>query len=275
MAQEPPVPIASLFRDTTGTEYESRWDICWSEKRTPWDRGGPSWALYDILKEKSELFSLPGSSITRKTALVPGCGTGYDVLLLSTFGFDVYGLDLSAGATAAAKKYAEGVMGKKGGPYEPQEGVERGAITWLTGNFFEDEWLNTIETSTGTPVKFDLIFDYTFFCALPPSMRPAWARRISDLLASEGRLVCLEFPSEKSPSELGPPWASPPHAYEAYLSAPGEVVPTDEHGGVLKEKMGPRQTDGLRRLLHTKPRRTHSSNIGDGATQHCISVWSH
>ncbi|KAI0595870.1 S-adenosyl-L-methionine-dependent methyltransferase [Biscogniauxia sp. FL1348] len=279
MAQETPVPITSIFRGTTGSEYDARWNICWGEKRTPWDRGGPSWALYDLLKEQPELFPAAESG-ARRTALVPGCGTGYDVLLLSAFGFDVCGLDLCAGATAAAKKHAEEAKGGEGrGPYEPPlDGVERGAVTWLTGNFFEDAWLGALEASTGRPAKFDLIFDYTFFCALPPSSRPAWARRTSDLLASGGRLVCLEFPSEKSPSELGPPWAAPPHAYEAYLSAPGEAVPTDEHGGVLqeKEKAGPRQGgNGLRRLLHMKPRRTHSSGTKDGIVQDYISVWSH
>ncbi|KAI1495209.1 S-adenosyl-L-methionine-dependent methyltransferase [Biscogniauxia mediterranea] len=277
MAQETRWPLTTLFKGLTGSEYDSRWDTCWDEKRTPWDRGGPSWALYDVLKEKPELFPLPGRSGTRKTALVPGCGTGYDVLLLSAFGFDVCGLDLSAGATAAAKKHAEEKKEEEG-PYEPQEGVERGAITWLTGNFFEDDWLREVEAATGKPAKFDLIFDYTFFCALPPSSRPSWARRTSDLLASDGKLVCLEFPSEKSPSEPGPPWASPPRAYEAYLSAPGETVPTDEHGGVLmkeEEEVGPRQGNGLRRLLHMKPRRTHSIGTKDGTVQDWISVWSH
>ncbi|KAI1500803.1 S-adenosyl-L-methionine-dependent methyltransferase [Biscogniauxia marginata] len=273
MAEETQVPLTEFFKDTTSSEYASRWNVCWGEERTPWDRGGPSWALYDLLKEKPELFSFPDEGV-RKTALVPGCGTGYDVLLLGAFGFDVCGLDISPKATAAAKKHA-GEATAKGFPYEPPDGGRRGVITWLTGNFLEDEWLGAVAAAVGVPAKFDLIFDYTFFCALPPSSRPAWARRTADLLASDGRLVCLEFPSDKSASEPGPPWAAPPHAYEAYLSAPGEAVPTDEHGGVLEGKIGSRREDGLRRLVHLKPRRTHASGAKNSTIQDYISVWSH
>ena len=33
---------------------------------------------------------------------------------------------------------------------------------------------------------FDFIFDYTFFCALPPSMRGAWGKRTAELLKPGG-----------------------------------------------------------------------------------------
>ena len=38
-------------------------------------------------------------------------------------------------------------------------------------------------------------------------MREDWARRMSELLAPGGVLVCLEFPLWKGLSELGPPWS--------------------------------------------------------------------
>lgn len=37
-------------------------------------------------------------------------------------------------------------------------------------------------------------------------MRPAWALRYTQLLAKDGRLVCLEFPTYKAPSTGGPPF---------------------------------------------------------------------
>lgn len=41
---------------------------------------------------------------------------------------------------------------------------------------------------------YSLAYDYTFFCALPPSMREAWAGRYAELVKKGGVLVCLEFP---------------------------------------------------------------------------------
>ncbi|CAJ2502929.1 Uu.00g103230.m01.CDS01 [Anthostomella pinea] len=264
---EEPRTLTAHFQDVPVPEYKSRWNACWEEEWTPWDRGGYSPALFDLLSEKPELFSLPSPDV-RKSALIPGCGRGHDVLLLSSFGFDAYGMDISPRATAEARKHAEEATTQ--GLYEPRT-ARRGATTLLTGDFFKDEAL----VAAGAPTKFDLIFDYTFFCALPPSVRPAWARRTADLLAPDGRLVCLEFPSEKDPAEPGPPWAAPPHAYMAYLSAPGEAVATDERGGVLRGQPGPSRDDGLKRLLHVKPRRTHDAGAKDGGVQDCISVWSH
>ncbi|KZV43668.1 putative thiol methyltransferase 2 [Dorcoceras hygrometricum] len=41
---------------------------------------------------------------------------------------------------------------------------------------------------------FDLIFDYTFFCAIEPDKRSAWAQKIHDLLKPDGELITLMYP---------------------------------------------------------------------------------
>ncbi|KAI1084975.1 S-adenosyl-L-methionine-dependent methyltransferase [Whalleya microplaca] len=260
--------LSEHFKGVSTDAYSSRWNSCYTEEFTPWDRGGPSPALYDLLKGKPELFAFPSEEV-RKTALVPGCGRGYDVLLLSSFGFDVIGLDLSPAAQEEAKKIAENAAAKGLGELQ---GNRRGSVTWILGDFFKDDWLREANVPGD---KFDLIFDYTFFCALHPSFRPAWAKRHASLLAPDSRLVCLEFPSEKDVTAPGPPWPSPPHAYLAYLSRPGEKVPTDEHHGVIQNENMPARDGGLKRLLHAKPERTHEAGTEDGRVQDCISVWSH
>jgi hypothetical protein len=106
-------------------------------------------------------------------------------------------------------------------------------------------------------------------------MRPAWASRMKSLLAPGGRLICLEFPSEKKSSEPGPPWAAPPTEYLGYLSNPGARPRTDEHGGVLAEHVQPPLPGGLKRLVHIKPERTHAGGTVDGRVQDYISVWVH
>lgn len=135
----------------------SGWNACWEEEWTPWDRGGRSWALYDLLEENSALFnSLTERSAGRKTTLVPGCGRGHDVLLLSSFGYDVYGLDYSPKAIEEARRNAKKAIAD--GVY-PARSDDLGLVTWLSGDFFMDNWLR--EANVGG--KFDLIFDYTVY----------------------------------------------------------------------------------------------------------------
>lgn len=77
------------------------------------------------------------------------------MLLLSAFGYDAYGLEISSNALEAAKNNEKEMDGK--GVYETREGLKRGRVTWLAGDFFKDEFLKDVE-GEGT---FDLIYDYT------------------------------------------------------------------------------------------------------------------
>ncbi|KAI0451069.1 S-adenosyl-L-methionine-dependent methyltransferase [Xylaria acuta] len=259
--------LLKLFEGISPEEHSTKWAKCWEDKFTPWDRGGPSMALYDLLRESPNgVIPLPREG-SPKTALVPGCGRGYDVLLLSSFGYNVYGLDVSSQALDAAKENAERVL-KEGLLLYETEGSKRGAIAWICQDFFAEEW-----EDVQTP--FDLIFDYTFFCALPSPMRPAWASKMKSLLSPGGRLVCLEFPSAKRSNEPGPPWAAPPTEYLGYLSNPGCQPRTNEHGGVIPGQTESLVPGGLKRLLHMKPKRTHESGTKDGRVQDYISVWAH
>lgn len=145
--------LPQLFDGVSPQEHATRWLKCWEDKFTPWDRGGPSLALYDLLKENLDgLIPLPSAS-SAKTALVPGCGRGYDVLLLSSLGYDVYGLDVSSQALDAARNNAEKALAD--GLYNAEEeGAKQGAITWICQDFFAEDWKDV-------PTPFDLIFDYT------------------------------------------------------------------------------------------------------------------
>lgn len=165
MAATQDAPARSLtdhFKTLDPSRQGSGWNACWEEQWTPWDRGGHSWALYDLLQGHPELSPDRSNRADGKTALVPGCGRGHDVLLLRSFGYDVYGLDYSPKAIEEARKNA----GKKpvaeglddDDDDESRGGDERGSITWLSGDFFEDDWLREADISRR---KFDLIFDYT------------------------------------------------------------------------------------------------------------------
>jgi SAM-dependent methyltransferase len=144
--------LRSHFEGADPSTHGSKWDDLWKEGWLPWDRGTPNPALVDLLAERQDLF--PAKQGRRK-ALVPGCGKGYDVLLLSSWGYDAYGLEVSKNALEVAKQNQKEVGGK--GVYETKEGVQKGKVTWLSGDFFKDEFLKDVE---GEPT-FDLIYDYT------------------------------------------------------------------------------------------------------------------
>jgi hypothetical protein len=115
--------------------------------------------LHDLLTERTSLLGpaapTAASGNKRKTALVPGCGKGHDVLLLASWGYDVVGLDLAETALKEARENAEAV--KDSDAYKLQEGVqERGKITWALGDFFADDFLKEAGVE-----NFDLIFDFT------------------------------------------------------------------------------------------------------------------
>jgi len=105
-------------------------------------------------------------------------------------------------------------------------------------------------------------------------MRPSWASRMRSLLAPGGRLVCLEFPSEKKSSEGGPPWAAPPEEYIGYLSNPGAAPRRDEYGGVIAGQVETPMPGSFKRLVHIKPKRTHAGGMLNGRVQDYISVWT-
>jgi SAM-dependent methyltransferase len=144
--------LLAHFSTTAPSEQGSKWDDLYKENFLPWDKGFPSPALVDLLTERQDL--LPKPQPGRKLrALVPGCGKGYDVLLLSAFGFDACGLDTSERALEAARKEEREKDGK--GVYETREGTEKGRVEWLRGDFFREGF------GEGFMGTFDFIYDYT------------------------------------------------------------------------------------------------------------------
>ncbi|KAK2000199.1 S-adenosyl-L-methionine-dependent methyltransferase [Colletotrichum falcatum] len=291
--------LSTAFAGAPLSDHGQKWSAFWEEKYTPWDRGGPSLALLDLLTTRPDLVPPPppphpttteqeppgsssnssNSSSSKPTALVPGCGKGHDALLLANLGYDVLALDFSPTAIAEAKENQRAGSPDAYGVRHPN-GTEPGTVTWLSGDFFSDSWLE----AWGRGKAFDLIFDYTFLCALPPPARPLWAARVAALLGPAGRLVCLEFPSGKPLSLPGPPWGLTPEVYLALLSRPGEPLefsPSTQAGYAADDDdvvvvVPPFRQDGLRRLELVKPARTHAAGMNeDGTVRDWIHVWSH
>ncbi|CAA7050536.1 unnamed protein product [Microthlaspi erraticum] len=164
-------------------ENGGHWEKCWEAGDTPWDLGTPTPIIAHLVKT---------GSLPNGRALVPGCGTGYDVVEMASPDRYVVGLDLSKTAVERSTKlFASSPNAKH--------------FSFLAGDFF-----------TWEPAeKFDLIFDYTFFCAIEPSMRPQWAEKMDKLLNPGGELLTLMCPLNDISGN--PPYQSAVADYEKCL----------------------------------------------------------
>ena len=141
------------FPDETAGKGE-KWEALWKDNFLPFDRGTPNPALEDLLLERQDIIGPSSDSDgRRKKALVPGCGRGYDVLLLASFGYDAYGLEVSESAVQRCLEERE----KNGHKYpvrQPANGA--GQAEFINGDFFSDKWSSQTRGN-----DFDLVYDYT------------------------------------------------------------------------------------------------------------------
>lgn len=105
-------------------------------------------------------------------ALIPGCGSAYEVDAFHTAGWSVTAMDFSPVAVERAK----GLLG-------PLHKLD------VCGDFFRHP-LN--ESS------FDLVYERTFLCALPPKLWPDYTARMRQLIRPGGKLVGFFLYGEES-----------------------------------------------------------------------------
>lgn len=179
-------PGVDKLRQIVHSHSADGWEKSWREGVTPWDLGQPTPILLHLLQT---------GSLPKGRVLVPGCGSGHDVISIASPDRYVVGLDISESAIEIATKLSSSSSNAN--------------HTFLKTDFF-----------TWQPTElFDLVFDYTFFCAIEPDMRSAWASRIQDLLKPNGELITLMFPI--SDHVDGPPYKVSVADYEEVLHPAG------------------------------------------------------
>ena len=151
--------------DSTDPEF---WTSRYAAGTTPWDFGGVPAALRSFLAQSSA----PGR------VLIPGCGSGYEVQAFHGAGYDVTAIDFSPAAVVRAKKVL-GVLAER----------------VILGDFFTYDF---------DQCRFDLIYERTFLCSMPPFRWPDYVTRIADLLSAGGRLIGLFLYGQRPGS--GPPF---------------------------------------------------------------------
>ena len=193
-----------------GDHGQVNWEMRWQTKQTQWDLGGVTPAL----KEELDKMQHPGGD-----ALVPGCGAAYDLSAVASQYDSVTGIDLAASAVDIAKEVNK----------------ENDKVSVVLGNFFEHDFGSK---------QFDFIFDYTFFCAIPPKMREDWGKRMGKLVKPGGKLLTLVFPINENeafnPECQGPPFPVSIAYYEKVLTPHGftkvSVRQSDASVGPRREK---------------------------------------
>jgi hypothetical protein len=163
-----------------------------------WSAGGglqPGQAFDATRCEPSFQALIDAGGLPTGRALVPGCGRGYAVAALASEDRAVTGLEISDTAKAAADAHLRSV------------GCTAGKV--IVDDFFTHE----------PDQPYDLAFDSTFLCAIPPRRREEWAARYAKLIRPGGELVSNVFPI--GDFEGGPPFALTVETVEKLLAPAG------------------------------------------------------
>lgn len=151
------------------------WDARYKENNTPWDLSGPT-PEFQRLAE-SEGFPKKGR------ALIPGGGRGYDAVMLAKLGLEIHLIDFAPTALSAVQELAS---------------KEKATVLTYRKDFFALPALGALQES------FDLLLEYTFYCAIDPKLRADYVRAAHALLKPGASLVGLFFPLETD--KAGPPF---------------------------------------------------------------------
>lgn len=177
------------------------WEGRYAEKSTGWDAGSITTPI------KNYVDKLPNKDAK---ILIPGCGNAHEAAYLHQQGFvNVYVCDWAQEPLDNLKKRL---------PDFPSEHL-------LCANFFE-----LVENN------FDYIIEQTFFCALPPVMRPQYAEKMRALLAKNGKLVGLLFNFELT--EQGPPFGGSKEEYKSHFSKHFGTINLEECITSIKPRLG-------------------------------------
>lgn len=252
---------------TSSSVRKNAWDSLWQDNITPWDLGQPTPVLMAELESQWDKTTRTinvedATSTTNNTtfrSLVPGCGAGYDLVTLAFHHEQwiadaskpsqpnaavIVGLDISDTSLVerASTVVATGIQNnKKSNNLE----LKNTRIDLINGDFFKNTTDWNVVRSFGSeseqhshqedPTTFDFIFDYTFFCALHPSMRSSWGEQMAKLLTpGTGRLLTIMFPMLPTTANRldGPPFPVTVEDYRAVLEPRGIVMDerTAHHG---------------------------------------------
>jgi cyclopropane fatty-acyl-phospholipid synthase-like methyltransferase len=191
------------------------WEELWREGVTPWDLGGSSPPLGELLTS--------GAIKPEGHILVPGCGRGYDLALLAKYYDRVTGVDISQTAVNSALSIL---------PEDLRDGV-----SIQRGDFFK------------LTHRYDAVFDYTFFCAIEPAMRDVWAQTMTRIIKPNGLLIAVVFPVIDAPPRDCPPYPVKLEDYADRLRGAFTLIHLNEAPKSHASRRGKEMLAAFRRIL--------------------------
>ncbi len=138
----------------------------------PWDRG----EAHPQLK----LWLAQGLIAPEQRLLVPGCGRGHELVLLSRAGVDAIGLDYAPAAVDAARAQLAAE-----GPLALGRVEQADVLTWQA------------------PAALDAIYEQTCLCALHPDHWRVYADQLHGWLKPGGRLFALLMQARRDSASQG------------------------------------------------------------------------
>ncbi|PWN98932.1 S-adenosyl-L-methionine-dependent methyltransferase [Tilletiopsis washingtonensis] len=204
-----PPGVEKLRSLLNGAHSSQSWDAAWKAGLTPWDKGAAQPALVATLDDEQLGALLPRSG----RAAVPGMGRGFDAELLARRGLHVTGVDISETAVEEARKWLDAQPSDAA-----HERITLRAADWFAMQPVADD----AEEGPTTSSRFDLCYDYTFFCALPSTLHDKWAQAYTRLIKPGGKLLALVYPIQGD-RPGGPPYSVDPERYKQLLSPAFEL----------------------------------------------------
>jgi len=166
------------------------WQQRFAKRQTPWDRGAPGPRLLQWIEE--------GTLTGGEHVVVPGCGSGHDVLALARAGCEVVGIDYAEAAIALTRERLA------------QAGVEAALVT-----------SDVLQWQPARPL--DAVYEQTCWCALHPDHWVAYAAQLERWLRPGGRLLLMAMQCLRDGAAVGriegPPYHMDINAVRALLPA--------------------------------------------------------
>lgn len=173
----------------------SFWDNKYQNNDIGWDVGEittPLKTYFDQLTDKEQYI------------LIPGGGNSYEARYLQSLGFkNVFVVDLSETALNTIQKTT---------PSFPKTHL-------IQADFFK---LHELYPN----LKFDIIIEQTFFCAINPEVRSDYVTQVNQLLKGNGKLVGVLFDAILNTDK--PPFGGNKNEYKSYFKSLFEVEIMDD-----------------------------------------------
>jgi len=188
------------YKKDSNELYQNYWENQYQKEATGWDIGAISTPLEVYFNQLAT---------KNLTILIPGAGNSYEAEYLHKQGFK--NVDVIDFALQPLKNLKSRV------PTFPKKSL-------IQKDFFVHE------------KKYDLIIEQTFFCALHPTLRTNYVKKMYDLLGKKGKLAGLFFDIELT--EEGPPFGGEFKEYVQLFSTHFNIKTLDKCHNSIKPRLG-------------------------------------